>query len=52
MNRKMNWAPIGAVLTVGAVCLVFALSIVRKFSYRGVPGFSSELARASWTKFP
>jgi len=30
MNRKRNWAPIGAVLTVGAVCLVFALSIVRK----------------------
>jgi imidazolonepropionase-like amidohydrolase len=30
MNRKRNWAPIGAVLTVRAVCLVFALSIVRK----------------------
>jgi imidazolonepropionase-like amidohydrolase len=30
MNRKRNWAPIGAVLTVGAVCLVFALSIIRK----------------------
>jgi imidazolonepropionase-like amidohydrolase len=30
MNRKRNWAPIGAVLTVWAVCLVFALSIVRK----------------------
>src|SRR6202045_1326896 len=30
MNRKRHWAPIGAVLTVGAVCLVFALSIVRK----------------------
>lgn len=30
MNRKRNWAPIGAVQTVGAICLVFALSIVRK----------------------
>jgi imidazolonepropionase-like amidohydrolase len=30
MNRKRNRAPTGAVLTVGAVCLVFALSIVRK----------------------
>ena len=30
MNRKRNWAPIGEVLTVGAVCLVFTLSIVRK----------------------
>jgi imidazolonepropionase-like amidohydrolase len=30
MNRKRNWTPIGVVLTVGAVCLVFALSIVRK----------------------
>ncbi|MGA7127306.1 MAG: amidohydrolase family protein [Chthoniobacterales bacterium] len=30
MNRKSNWAPIGAVLTVAAVWLVFALSIIRK----------------------
>ncbi len=30
MNRKTNWAPIGAVLTARAVCLVFPLSIVWK----------------------
>ena len=52
MNRKSNWAPIGAVLTVGAVWLVFALSIVRKLKPVLCPllvlaGLSGGLCQAS-----
>ena len=52
MNRKSNWAPIGAVLTVGAVWLVFALSIIRKLKPVLCPllvlaGLSGGLCQAS-----